>query len=90
VANVIFSTLDDYRTCQLFFESADCGSSSNPNDHPPAHVHVLGPGWMVVVDLVGLEVRATNGCDEREALRVLRLIAKHRGELLDAWRRFHG
>jgi hypothetical protein len=20
-----------------------------PNDHPPAHVHVLGPGWLVVI-----------------------------------------
>jgi hypothetical protein len=24
-----------------------------PNDHPPAHVHVLGPGWLVVIHLFG-------------------------------------
>jgi hypothetical protein len=24
-----------------------------PNDHPPAHVHVLGPGWLVVINLFG-------------------------------------
>jgi hypothetical protein len=24
-----------------------------PNDHPPAHVHVLGPDWVVVINLVG-------------------------------------
>jgi hypothetical protein len=22
-----------------------------PNDHPPAHVYVLGPGWLVVINL---------------------------------------
>jgi Domain of unknown function (DUF4160) len=27
-----------------------------PNDHPPAHVHVLGPGWVVVTNLIELEV----------------------------------
>ena len=61
-----------------------------PNDHPPAHVHVLGPGWVVVINLTAPEVRETIGCDEREARRVLRLVASHREALMDAWRRFHG
>ena len=61
-----------------------------PNDHPPAHVHVLGPGWMVVVSLVELEVREAIGCDEREARRVLRLISGHRETLMKAWQGFHG
>lgn len=61
-----------------------------PNDHPPAHVHVLGPGWVVVVNLLGLEVREAIGCDERRAKRVLRLITARQEALLDAWRQFHG
>lgn len=61
-----------------------------PNDHPPAHVHVLGPGWVVVINLLGLEVRETIGCDEREARRALRLVARHTETLMDAWRGFHG
>ncbi|MBW4093429.1 MAG: DUF4160 domain-containing protein [Proteobacteria bacterium] len=61
-----------------------------PNDHPPAHVHVLGPGWVVVVDLTGPGVREVIGCDEREARLVLRQIADRRAELMDARRRFHG
>lgn len=61
-----------------------------PNDHPPAHVHVLGPGWVVVINLVGLEVREAIGCDERDARQVVRLVAGHREILMDAWRRFHG
>jgi Domain of unknown function (DUF4160) len=61
-----------------------------PNDHPPAHVHVLGPGWVVVVNLIEVTVRETIGCDEREARRVVRLVAGQRKLLMDAWRRFHG
>ncbi len=54
-----------------------------PNDHPPAHVHVFGPGWIVVINLEVPEVRETIGCDEREARRVLRLVAHHRETLID-------
>lgn len=61
-----------------------------PNDHPPAHVHVLGSGWVVVIDLVEFDVREAIGCDVREARRVLRLVAGHREALMDTWRRFHG
>jgi len=61
-----------------------------PNDHPPAHVHVIGPGWVVVVDLLGPEVREVMGCSERETRRVLRLVADHKMALLEAWRRYHG
>ncbi len=60
------------------------------NDHPPAHVHVLGPGWVVVIDLVRLELREALGCDERVASRVLRLVTSHQEALMDTWRRFHG
>jgi|AmaraimetFIIA100_FD_contig_81_492370_length_1274_multi_3_in_0_out_0_2 hypothetical protein len=61
-----------------------------PKDHPPAHVYVLGPGRLVVVDLIGPEVREMINCGEREARRALRLIEEHQGELMDAWRRLHG
>lgn len=60
------------------------------NDHPPAHVHVLGPGWVAVINLVGPRVRELINCTEREARLALRLIVEHRGELMDAWNRFHG
>lgn len=61
-----------------------------PNDHPPAHVHAIGPGWVVVVDLVELEVREVIRCSPVEARRVLRLVGDHRAAFLDAWRRYHG
>jgi hypothetical protein len=61
-----------------------------PNDHPPAHVHVIGPGRVVVVNLVDAEVREVIGGDERDARRVLRLISRHQEALMDARREFHG
>jgi hypothetical protein len=61
-----------------------------PNDHPPAHVHVIGPGWVVVVNLLGPDVREAIGCNEPEARRVLRLVADHQAVLMEAWRRHHG
>ena len=60
------------------------------NDRPPAHVHVLGPGWLVVINLIGPKVREAINCTERDARRVLRLIEDDQDELMDAWRRFHG
>ncbi len=62
-----------------------------PNDHLPAHVHVLGPGWIVVVNLQGPKVREVVGpCTQRDARRVLDLAVEHRAALLEAWRQFHG
>ena len=65
-----------------------------PNDHPPAHVHLIGPGWAVVVKLAGPrgpEVREVVGpCSERDARRALDLTREHRAALLEAWRHIHG
>lgn len=61
------------------------------NDHAPEHVHVVGPGWVVVVDLIGLEVReAVGDPGARDIRRALRLVADHREALLDAWEDIHG
>lgn len=61
-----------------------------PSDHAPAHVHVIGPGWVVVVNLHGPVVREVLGpCSEREARRVLDLSGENGAALLEGWRRFH-
>ena len=61
-----------------------------PNDHPPAHVHVVGPGWVVVVDLIRMDVRGAIGCNEQVAARALRAVEARRDMLMEAWRRIHG
>ena len=61
-----------------------------PNDHVPAHVRVLGPGWSVIVNLADLSVREVQGASFRDAVRARDLVAGHAAELLAAWRRIHG
>jgi hypothetical protein len=51
---------------------------------------VIGPGWVVVVNLLGPEVREAIGCTEPDARRVLRLMDEHQAELMEAWKRYHG
>lgn len=58
------------------------------NDHVPPHVH--GPGWVVVVNLLDLQVRNTIRCQKHQADEVLRVIAKNREVLLAGWREIHG
>lgn len=61
-----------------------------PNDHSPAHVHVIGPGWVVVITLARPDVREAIGCNEANARRALDLVTYHQAALIEAWRRYHG
>ncbi len=63
-----------------------------PDDHDPAHVHVLGPGWWMKIalsdppDLIQIAGKVTT----QEARRALRLTREHRARLLEAWESIHG
>jgi hypothetical protein len=59
-------------------------------DHLPAHVHVIGPGWTVIVNLRPVEVRQFRGCTERQAIAARDSVAEHRLELMAKWRAIHG
>ena len=65
-----------------------------PNDHRPAHVHVLGAGCEAVFDLncpdgpVGL--RENYGFSRREIKRILEVLTDHLAELCRAWEQIHG
>ena len=61
-----------------------------PNDHPPAHVHVIGPDWEVVVNLVGPQVREIMFGGDREARRAFDIVQENRTILMKAWRSIHG
>jgi hypothetical protein len=62
-----------------------------PNDHSPAHVHVITSGGEVMVRLkprvVLLDVYGMKKTDIADALR---LVKQHQALLLDAWRKMHG
>lgn len=49
-----------------------CRVAIYPSDHRPEHVHIIGPDWVVVVNLIGLEIREVIGCPEHEARKILR------------------
>ncbi|PNW36743.1 UNVERIFIED_CONTAM: hypothetical protein BEN50_02005 [Euhalothece sp. KZN 001] len=64
-----------------------------PNDHQPAHVHVLKAGGEIKVDISQLgdiQVIAVVGMKNKEALTALKLVIEHQKFLLSKWEEIHG
>jgi len=59
-------------------------------DHTPPHVHVVGPGWTVIVNLQPVAIRAYSGCSARQAIDVKAAVAPHADELMVKWKSIHG
>lgn len=65
-----------------------------PNDHPPAHVHVIVGDSMIVIELgegpesVTLS-RASRDSRNPDVRMALALTAEHWQTLSDAWKRIH-
>ena len=65
-----------------------------PNDHRPAHVHVIGRGCEAVFNLncpAGpVELRENYGFSRRQIARIEATLANHLTELCQAWENIHG
>ncbi len=65
-----------------------------PNDHRPAHVHVIGGGCEAVFNLHcpdgPVELRENFGFSRQEVTRVVADLADHLTALCQAWERIHG
>lgn len=65
-----------------------------PNDHRPAHVHVIGRGCEAVFNLhcpAGLpEIRENYGFSRREIAHIERVLTGDLGALCAAWENIHG
>ena len=65
-----------------------------PNDHRPAHVHVIGGGREAMFNLNGpagpLDLRENYGFSRREILRIQKTLTGRVEELWAAWRSIHG
>jgi hypothetical protein len=65
-----------------------------PNDHRPAHVHVIGKGCEAVFNLncrAGpVEVRENYGFSRREVAQIERALGNHLETLCAAWENIHG
>lgn len=65
-----------------------------PNDHRPAHVHVIGRGHEAVFNLncpAGpVEVRENYGFSRPQITHIANVLANHLATLCDAWESIHG
>ena len=65
-----------------------------PNDHRPAHMHVIGRGCEALFNLScpagPVELRENYGFSRREIARIHSALAGHLAELCAAWERIHG
>ena len=65
-----------------------------PNDHRPAHVHVMGKGCEAVFELNAPEgppdLRENYGFTMRELAAITRELSAHLKRLSAAWRAIHG
>jgi hypothetical protein len=64
-----------------------------PNDHQPAHVHVIG-GEEAKIDLLGAgglpRLVWAEGMSHGEVRLTMRIVAEHRAALLARWEEIHG
>lgn len=65
-----------------------------PNDHPPAHIHVLGNGGRAKIllkcDGQGNALVTVFGYTLKQAMDALKIVTKENETLLRAWRKIHG
>jgi hypothetical protein len=65
-----------------------------PNDHRPAHVHVVGKGCEAVFNLGcpdgPIELRENYDFPRREIGQIEEMLKQHLAALCKAWENFHG
>ncbi len=59
-----------------------------PKDHPPPHVHAVGPGCEAKFELATLECTFSRGFSERDLNRIQKHLEKHRGHLMEVWNEY--
>jgi hypothetical protein len=65
-----------------------------PNDHRPAHVHVIGADCEAIFDLHcpdgPVELRENYGCSRADLRRIAMALNDRLAELCAAWEQIHG
>jgi hypothetical protein len=65
-----------------------------PNDHRPAHVHVVGAEYEAVFNLHcpngPPELRESFGFSRQEVGRIATMLVDHLGALCSEWKKIHG
>jgi hypothetical protein len=64
-----------------------------PNDHRPAHVHVIGPDHEALFYLNcpegPVDLRENYGFSTREVIRIIAALTSHVADLCSAWKEIH-
>ncbi len=63
-----------------------------PNDHAPAHVHVIGDGCEArfSVETSQVDLLENYGFSDRRVRQIRATLIMHQTELREAWRQIHG
>lgn len=61
----------------------------NTADHRPAHVHCVGPGVVVIVEIVGQRVTKNKGVSQKDIRRLKEFIKDNEDVLINEWRHYH-
>ena len=59
------------------------------NDHPPAHVHIVGPEAWVVLELESRRIIRAGGLKQSQQNKLIAVATRERRRLLAAWGRIH-
>ena len=61
----------------------------NTKDHRPAHVHCVGPGIFVIIEIATQEVIRNKGVSQKDIKRLQLFIEENRDVLMNEWRHYH-
>jgi hypothetical protein len=61
----------------------------NTADHRPPHVHCVGPGVVVIVEIETLRVMKNKGVSQKDVGRLKEFIKEHNDVLMNEWRHYH-
>lgn len=61
----------------------------NTADHRPAHVHCIGPGVAVIIEIGSQRVIRNNGVSPKDVKRLKEFIEEHKDVLITEWRHYH-
>lgn len=74
-------TVTTYRNIRLMIHS---------DDHPPAHVHAVGPDAEAKIEIETQKVVWTYGYTSKALARIVEEVRNRREQLLEAWHEIHG
>jgi hypothetical protein len=73
----------------VFIRTSNLQFVIRTKDHPPAHVHVLGPGAEMKVSIENLQIIKSTGFSKKDASKILSFLKDKKELLVQAWEEYH-